>query len=124
MKFQDFCLKVATDDTIEDLMDLPAEDDSITVPERYALAADVMVSMMKNKRDGFDRINVPFVEMTFNDTEYEKILEEKYPDGEIPGVMNLIRYLSNGIYGKYPSELSVNQKAIIKVLATYICIQN
>lgn len=115
MKFQDFCLKHATDN------DLSNVSDNTEIPERYKVATDVMVSMMKNKRDGFDRINVPFVENAF-EGDYEKILEEKLPDGEIPD--GIFRTLAAGIFGDYPSRLDVNQKAIIKVLATYICIQN
>lgn len=118
MKFQDFCLKVTSNTTDNDFSNVS---DNTEIPERYKVATDVMVSMMKNKRDGFDRINVPFVENVF-DGDYEKTLEEKFPDGEIPD--GIIRTLAGGIFGEYPSRLDVNQKAIIKVLAAYICIQN
>ena len=117
MKFQDFCLKYATE---SDFSDMPAM--HCKVPDRYKVATDVMVDMMKNKRDGFDRINVPFIEMTFENNDIEKILEEKLPDGEVDDAI-IIR-LSEGIFNNQPAALDVNQAAIIKVLATYICIQN
>lgn len=114
MKFQEFCLKHATGNG---LIDTTITD----IPDRYKVPTESMVSMMKNKRDIFDRINVPFVEMGF-EGDYEKTLEEKLPDGEVPD--GIIKRLAEGIFGKMPSQLDDNQSAIIKVLSTYICIQN
>lgn len=122
MKFQEFCLKFATDVDLNDVLDHDLTPSDLELPERYKMATETMVSMMKNKRNGFDRINVPFVEMVF-DNGYEKMLEEKLPDGEIPE--SIIRTLAEGIFcDNNSSRLDVNQQAIIKVLATYICIQN
>lgn len=117
MNFQAFCRKYATEGDFSQMPPMHCK-----VPEKYEVATKVMIDMMKNKRDGFDRINVPFVEMCFENNDYEKLLEEKLPDGEIDDAI-IIR-LSEGIFNEQPAALDVNQASIIKVLATYICIQN
>ena len=92
------------------------------IPERYKSPTEVLITMLKNKRNRFDAINVPFVETVF-DNDWHSVLAEKIgPDGDIPDAI-IIR-LSEGIFGESPIDLNVGQQSIIKVLATYICIQN
>lgn len=116
MMFKDFCLKTAVPGPLN-VYAVEKED----VPERYKEATESMIDIMINKMDILDRVNVPFIEMAF-DEDYETILNEKTEDGEVPDV--IIGRLTDALYKKYPSQLDEEQSAIIKVLATYICIQN
>lgn len=113
MNFLEFCKsRVSDKELIVDMED---------IPDRYKKATDSMINIMKNKRDIFDKINVPFVEQAF-DCDYEKILDDKLVDGEIPD--GIIHDLSVGIFNDLPVDLSKDQQAIIKMLSTYICIQS
>lgn len=115
MKFKEFCLSKATKKPFD------LKDTEVTVPERYKVPTESMITIMKNKVDILDRINIPFIESAFDD-DYVTILKEKLPDGEVPEW--IVRRLTEGLYGKYPSMLDEAEQAIIKVLTTYICIQN
>ncbi len=112
--FEQFCLNKASKLTLD-----PTDD--MTIPERYQKPVESLITILKNKVDIFDRINVPFVEAAF-DNNFEEILNEKLENGEVPD--GIIRRLSDGLYHEYPSRLSDTQQAIIKVLSVYICIQN
>ena len=114
MMFEQFCLTKATKEPL-----FPG--DETEIPERYKVAVDSLIEILKNRVEVLDRVNVPFVEAAFS-TDYEKILEEKLPDGEVPD--SIIKHLAAGLYHNYPSRLDSNQQAIIKVLSVYICIQN
>ncbi len=117
MKFQDFCNKMASPIPLS-----KEQSYEVCPPERYKKATDTMISMMKNRKDAFDRIDVPpYINMIF-DQDYISILEDKLEDGDVP--TGIIFHLSKGIYDLNPSELDDKQQAIIKVLSTYICIQN
>lgn len=115
MKFKDFCLRKTYPGTFDNIST------DVTVPGIYSIATNSLIEIMKNKISIFDKINVPFVEAAF-ECDYEKILEEKLIDGEVPD--GIIHQLSIGLYGKQPTMLDEEEQAIIKVLAVYICIQN
>jgi len=118
VKFQEFCNRITSDAPLSELISAePAE-----IPERYKSPTEVLITMLKNKRNRFDSINVPFVESVF-EQDYLGILKDKLgPDAEVPD--SIVIRLSEGIFGENPIGLNVDQQAIIKVLATYICIQN
>lgn len=116
VKFLEFCNRLALNTDFSGISDVTL------VPERYQKATNTMVNMMKNKAEIFDVINVPFVEMVFDNGDYENILDSKLIDGEVPD--GIIHVLSRGIFKESPVNLTKNQSAIIKVLSVYICIQN
>lgn len=113
MAFLDFCKEHVTD--------TPLKIEDVEVPERYKRPVNAMVQMMKNKKNIFDVIDVPFVEQAFKGN-YEESLKEHLNDGEVPD--GIIYTLSFKIFGEVPSRLSKDQMAIIKILSTYICIQS
>lgn len=115
MAFREFCERLATEIPIT-----ITETEALT--GKYLEPANVTINLLKNKVDRFDSVKVPYVEAVFDDKEWETKLNEKCPDGEIPD--ELINHLSIGIFKESPSSLEVWQQAIIKVLSTYICIQN
>jgi hypothetical protein len=115
MKFKEFCLTKATTSPFN------ITDVEINIPERYKTPTESMIEIMKNKIEILDKINIPFIESAF-DQNYVTILKEKLPDGEVPE--GIIIRLSDGLYGCHPSKLNEVDGAIIKVLTTYICIQN
>lgn len=117
MNFQDFCKNISTASTFEGMTN-----ENVDVPEKYKIAVTAMIGNMKNRIEFFDRITVPpYIQAAF-DKDYESILKEKLENGEVPE--GIIYALTKGIYNTTPSELNVSQQAIIKVLTTYICIQN
>lgn len=119
VKFQEFCNRITTDAVLGDII---STESSTDIPERYKAPTETLITILKNKRKRFDSINVPFVESVFEQN-YLGILKEKMgPDADIPD--SIIIRLSEGIFGEKPNGLNVDQQAIIKVLATYICIQN
>lgn len=98
-------------------------DDEVAVPEKYVEPTKNLINIMKNKRDGFDRIEIPFIEMVLEQVkDISSVLEENLEDGEVPN--GIIRELSLGIFKKTPSELTTAQASIIRVCAIYLCIQN
>ena len=115
MIFQTFCNRTASKERIDVSSINP-------VPDRYKKAVDSIINIMKDKTEIFNVIEVPFVEVAFNDQDFEQILEDKLTDGEIPD--EIICKLSAGIYNKAITQLTDSEQAIIKVLSTYICIQN
>jgi len=115
MNFLEFCKSKTTDVGFESVA-------LSEVPDRYKQSTDAMIQIMKPKRKIFDSINVPFVEMTFEEEDYEDILKNNLVDGEIPD--GIIYELSMGIFSEYPNRLDASQQSIIKVLSAYICIQN
>lgn len=120
MAFVEFCLGKANGDLI-DTPFFTEDHDWVSPPVQYKKPLDVLIKNMKIKRDILDRVSVPYVENAFSG-DYKSILDEKLEDGEVPDSM--IEYLSDGIFGKKINDLEYNQRAIIKVLSVYICIQN
>ena len=115
MTFLDFCKKTASDGVLPSI-------DTSDVPERYENAVNIVINNHKNKRDVFDQIKIPhYIEAAF-DNDVNVILNEKLTDDEIPDA--IFNKLSKGIFCKSTNELNVDQAAIIKTLAAYICIQN
>lgn len=117
MNFQEFCKKTASKNVI-------SIDKTITncvLDERYKVAVESLVAIMKNKMGILDKVSVPFIEAAF-DEDYTSILKEKYPEGDIPE--EIMVYLSEALYHTHPSVLDEVKSSIIKVLTTYICIQN
>lgn len=115
MNFKQFCEQIANSEC--NLINV----ENISVPEVYSTAVESLIKIMKNKTEILDNINIPFIEASF-ECDYETLLKEKLEDNEIPD--GIIYRLSEGIYNKTPSELSVDEQKIIKVLSIYICIQN
>lgn len=113
MTFLEFCRERVTG--------TPLDVKDVEIPDRYKKAVQSMVQMMKNKRNIFDSINVPFVENAFT-YDYEEILKDKLEDGDVPD--GIIHTLAIEIFGEQPIKLSKDQTAIIKILSTYICIQS
>lgn len=101
--------------------DTPLTVTAAEIPDKYKKIVNSTIQIMKNKKDIFDSINIPFVEGVFVDG-FEKILEDKLDDGEIPD--GIVHNLSTGIFGEYPVNLTKEQTAIIKILSVYICIQS
>lgn len=114
MKFKEFCMKRAISGNLSAVQ--PDE-----IPEKYVKPTKALIDIMKYKMAVLDKINVAFIETLFDD-DYEGILETKLTDGEVPN--GIIHTLSEGLYGKIPSELNDEESSIIKVLSVYICIQN
>lgn len=117
ISFKEFCEKLVTDTA---LIDPPTGE--VYIDAKFKNPIAVLVKNMRSKKYIFDRINVSYIEETFNNRTWEETLEKKVPDGEIPD--GVIFELSSGIFGTNPSALEKWQQAIIKVLAVYICIQN
>lgn len=115
MKFKEFCKQKATIGKIDNISD------STVVPVEYAVAVESLITIMKNKLDVLDNINVPFIEAAF-ECDYESILDNKLEDGDVPD--GIINRLSEGLYGKSTLDLNEDEQEIIKVLSVYICIQN
>ncbi len=118
--FLDFCLTKADGSLLDDPF-FTEDHDRVSIPEKYRGPANVLMKNMRNKVEIFDRINVPYIENAFNG-DYSSILDEKLDDGEIPN--SLIEELAYGIFDNRVNDLTENQRAIIKVLSVYICIQN
>ena len=119
MKFTEYCRKLVTSDPFTEVTD------STDIPDEYVSPTDVLISSMKNKADIFDKINIAYIEAVFNEMTEDKLmnkLDMRFDEGEIPD--GIINKLSEGIFKCKPIELTDDQRAIIKVLTIYICIQN
>lgn len=115
MIFQQFCNSLVT---TNDFSSVDVTDQII--PDEYTDGTKGVIECTKHNRDVFDRIELSFVESAFRDrTKYLEKLAN-IPDGEIPD--GIINKLSSEIFKTNAKELNVNQQAIIKVLAIYICI--
>lgn len=120
MAFLEFCLSKANGDQFDSPF-FTEDHDVVSIPPKYEGPTKVLIKNMKIKRDILDRVNIPYIESAF-EGDYKSILDEKLEDGEIPDP--LIEHLADGIYGDKINNLDYNQRAIIKVLSVYICIQN
>ena len=107
--FQKFCMSKATD------LPITFDPDNVIVEEKYNTILDVTIKDLKGRRNVFDNVNVVYVENTINSADFDSIADMDIPDG-------IFVRLSEGIFNKPISDLSVEQQAIIKVLAVYICI--
>ena len=76
---------------------------------------------MKNKRDIFANIEIPYITNVFENDNWKEVLKKKLPDGEIPDA--ILYMLSRGIFKAEPTTLSLDKQAILKIFAVYICIQ-
>lgn len=117
MKFQDFCNKMATKESFGEQHPF-----AVIVPDRYKVAVNAMIENLRSRRNAFNIIDTPPYIVKVFDKDYITILDEKLEGGDIP--TGIIYGLSQGIYGLDPIDLNESQQAIIKVLTTYICIQN
>lgn len=118
--FLGFCLTKADGSLLDDPF-FTEDHDRVSIPDKYKSPAGVLIKNMRNKVEIFDRVNIPYIENAFTE-DYPSILDEKLEDGEIPN--SLIEELAYGIFNNRINDLSDDQRAIIKVLSVYICIQN
>lgn len=118
--FLKFCLSKADGSLLKDPF-FTEDHDRVSVPEKYKDTVKVLIKNMRPKRDIFDKIDIPYIEEAFNGN-YKAILDRNLKDQEVPN--SLIEELAYGIFGNKINSLTNNQRAIIKVLAVYICIQN
>ena len=102
---------------------ITVESNSLDIPERYSVSVKALIEIMKPKLTVLDKISIQFIEDAFTDIEaVTKKLDADTENGDIPD--SILNVFSSELYGKTINELTDDEQNIIKVLSTYICIQN
>ena len=114
MKFKQFWVNIANPDHV----DIPATGVSSYEPDKMC---ENIINIMKPKMDILDKVNVPFIEATFEDMDEVISLLENNSSDISDG---MILCLSERLYEKHFNNLSDEEQAIIKVLACYLSIQS
>lgn len=121
MIFLDFCKRIVNPKTdFSEFVNVKPDDEgNIRFPEKYHVPVKSIIDIVRPKRDCLDRIEIPFIEKTF-ETDWAALLENG-KETDIPDGM--VYALSDGIYDECPEKLNNEQMSIIKVISTYIIIQ-
>lgn len=116
MVFALFCKSIVSP-TVLKSVDLP-------VPEKYQESAKRLVEELRYRMTCLDKIQIPYIEGTLNDALapgtalYEKATTGGDPDDSLP------TYFAKELYGRKVEDCNQDEQAIIKVLASYILLQN
>lgn len=117
--FQEFCLSIASGEHLNE----PGPESSALYAEHdvdLKQRADALVEIMKNKMGILDRVPIPFIEEAFIDHDRVEMLLKNFRNGDVPDYLLIV--FSQRLYGREFADLTVEQQAIIKTLAMYICI--
>lgn len=114
MKFKQFCINIANPDHI----DIPTTSTTSYEPDKMY---ENIINIMKPKMDILDKINVPFIEATFEDMDEVVTLLENNSSDISDG---MILRLAENLYENHFNNLNDEEQAIIKVIACYLSIQS
>lgn len=114
MKFKQFCINIANPDHIN----IPATSTTSYEPDKMY---ENIINIMKPKMDILDKINVPFIEATFEEMDEVVTLLENNSSDISDG---MILRLAENLYENHFNNLNDEEQAIIKVIACYLSIQS
>ena len=114
MKFKQFCVNIANPDHV----DISTNGTTSYEPDKMC---ENIINIMKPKMDILDKINVPFIEATFEDMDEVVTLLENNSSDISDG---MILRLAENLYENHFNNLDDEEQAIIKVIACYLSIQS
>lgn len=106
---------------IDQFKKIDSKDTLAQVDIKYHTPVKVLIQNLRSKMSVLDKFKFVYITEAFSDMD-QVVAKLESIGGEIPNGITLT--LSQELYGKIFNDLSDEERGIIKILSTYICIVN